>query len=148
MLRKITLLGGLDKDSRPEPIRRLEIHPGEILAVVGPTGAGKTQLIADIEQYREGESPTGRQVIIDDDHAAEAPSSPVPRHLVAEVSQKMNFIIDASVATFLTRHAKVRAISAPEAIIETVLSVANQLAGEPILPTDNLTRLSGGQARA
>ncbi|BBO93395.1 ATP-binding cassette domain-containing protein [Desulfosarcina ovata] len=148
MLQKITVMGGVDKNGHPEPIRRLDIHPGEVLAVVGPTGAGKTQLIADIEQYREGEAPTGRQVLIDGHPYAHDPLNPGPRHLVAEVSQKMNFIIDTTVEAFLARHARVRAIASPETVINTVLTVANQLAGEPLSPTDNLTRLSGGQARA
>ncbi|WP_419660855.1 putative ABC transporter ATP-binding protein [Desulfosarcina variabilis str. Montpellier] len=143
MLKKITIIGGLDKDGHTESIQRLEIFPGQVLAVAGPTGSGKTQLIADIEQYREGDSPTGRRVLIEGDL-----STGSSHHLVAEVSQKMNFIIDTTVEAFLYRHAKVRAIKNPETVIGTVLAVANQLAGEPVSLDDNLTTLSGGQARA
>lgn len=143
MLKKITILGGLDKDGHTESIQRMEIFPGQVLAVAGPTGSGKTQLIADIEQYREGESPTGRRVLIEGDLSIGS-----SHHLVAEVSQKMNFIIDTTVEAFLYRHSKVRAIKNPETVIGTVLAVANQLAGEPVSLDDNLTTLSGGQARA
>ncbi len=148
MLQKITILGGRNKEGHVEPIQCLDIFPGQVLAVVGPTGSGKTQLIADIEQYREGESPTGRQVIIDAKPPEPGGRKPDPRHLVAEVSQKMNFIIDITVEAFLRRHARVRAIDNINATVGTVLAVANQLAGEPISPGDNLTTLSGGQARA
>lgn len=148
MLQKITILGGLDKGGHPESIRRLEIFPGQVLAVVGPTASGKTQLIADIEQYRQGESPTGRRVLIHDALPALGIQEADSRHLMAEVSQKMNFIIDTTVEAFLVRHAKVRTIDDPKTAIGTVLAVANQLAGEPISLDDNLTALSGGQALA
>ena len=148
MLQKITVLGGRDKTGRKEPIRRLEIYPGQMLAVVGPTGSGKTQLIADIEQCREGDSPTGRRVRIGTKRPMPACREPDACHLVAEVSQKMDFIIDITVEAFLRQHARVRAIDNVDTAIGTVLAVANQPAGEPIAPDDNLTTLSGGQARA
>ncbi len=57
MLKKVSLLGGQDKSGRPEAVSRLDITPERVLAVVGPTGSGKTQLISDIEQYADGETP-------------------------------------------------------------------------------------------
>ena len=56
MLSRISILGGQDKNGQAEPVRRLDIGAGEMLAVVGPTGSGKTQLISDIEQYADGET--------------------------------------------------------------------------------------------
>jgi hypothetical protein len=42
MLKKITILGGLDKDGHTESIQRLDILPGQVLAVAGPTGSDES----------------------------------------------------------------------------------------------------------
>ncbi len=148
MLEKISIIGGLDKNGGPERILRLDIAAGEVLAVVGPTGSGKTQLISDIEQYADGETLTGRSILINDLPMDQSAKSKDLRYLVAEVSQNMNFIIDTSVEEFLLMHTQVRAIKNPQQTIAEVLAITNELSGEPVLPTDNLTRLSGGQSRA
>ena len=148
MLKQITILAGRDKKGRPEAVDRLDISAGEVVAVVGPTGSGKTRLISDIEQYADGETSTGRSVRL---HGAEFGSNDpdrIPRHLVAEVSQKMNFVMDATVRAFLTRHARARAIETPEKTVEDALAVTNMLSGEPVAADGNLTLLSGGQTRA
>jgi ABC-type lipoprotein export system ATPase subunit len=147
MLKKISLLGGQDKNGCPEAITRLDIQTGEVLAVVGPTGSGKTQLISDIEQYADGETPTRRRMLIDD-VAIDEDESGLSRRMVAAVSQKMNFVIDINVADFISQHALVRSISDIEAVTGQVMEITNQLAGEPVSDHDNLTALSGGQARA
>ncbi len=148
MLSRISIIGGHDKNGQAEPVRRLDIGAGEMLAVVGPTGSGKTQLISDIEQYADGETQTGRVVLMDDVPAAEMAEDRNRRHLVAEVSQKMNFVMDVPVAAFLERHAQVRGIENAEKAVRDVVALANELTGEPVLAGDNLTMLSGGQARA
>lgn len=148
MLSKISVLAGQDKTGHPEPVQRVDITAGEVLAVVGPTGSGKTQLISDIEQYAEGETPTGRSILLNDTPVGDNDPDDVPRHLVAEVSQKMNFVMDSSVAAFLSRHARVRAIEDTDKVIADVLAVTNTLSGEPVSPSENLTLLSGGQTRA
>ncbi len=147
-LKKITILGGLDKDGNSENIRRLDIKTGEVVAVVGPTGSGKTLLISDVEQYADGETPTQRSILINDLALDTDASDGDSRHLMAEVSQKMNFVIDSSVGAFLRKHARVRGIEDIEKIVSDVLELTNELAGEPVSMADNLTLLSGGQARA
>jgi ABC-type lipoprotein export system ATPase subunit len=148
LLKKLTIVGGLDKSGHREIIQRLDIRSGEMLAVAGPTGSGKTQLITDIEQHADGETTTGRAILLNDRPAFDNEENRLSRYLVAEVSQKMNFVIDMTVEAFLFRHARVRSIETPENTIGEVLAIANELAGEPISPEDNLTMLSGGQARA
>ncbi|WP_347488866.1 ATP-binding cassette domain-containing protein [Desulfoscipio sp. XC116] len=148
MIEKITILGGLDKEGSPEKIRQLDIKAGEVLAVVGPTGSGKTQLISDIEQYAEAETLTGRSVLINGQPVDRNKNKRLLRYLVAEVSQNMNFVIDMSIEEFLLMHAQVRAIQDPVKTIKDVLAITNQLSGEPVSFSTNLTQLSGGQSRA
>ena len=148
MLEKITIFGGLDKDGMPEEIRRLDIQAGEVLAVVGPTGSGKSQLIADVEQYTEEETLTGRSILIDGQSVNRHNNKGASRYLVAQVSQNMNFVIDTTIEEFLLMHAQVRALKNPAQTIKEVLSITNELSGEPVSLSVNLTQLSGGQSRA
>ncbi len=148
MLKKITISGGLDKSGLPEKIRQLNICAGEVLAVVGPTGSGKSQLIADVEQYAEEETLTGRGVIIAERGADKNKGKSPLRYLVAQVSQNMNFVIDMSLEEFLLMHAQVRMIEEPFQIVKEVLAITNRLSGEPVSLSMNLTQLSGGQSRA
>ncbi len=147
MLEQITVLGGLDKKGSPERIRSLDIKAGEVLAVIGPTGSGKTQLISDIEQYGEEETLTGRRIVIKNQQDT-GKDKDLPRYLVAQVSQNMNFLIDMTIEEFLLMHARVRAIPDPRETINNVLETTNQLSGEPVHLSTNLTQLSGGQSRA
>lgn len=148
MIREITVLGGEDKDGNPEKIERLSVVNGEILAVAGPTGAGKTQLISDIGHASQEERLTGRTILINGQPAQAYPEKKKLRHIIAQVSQNMNFVMDMTVLSFLQMHAKIRGIDSCPSILEQVLSVTNELAGEKVSFATNLTKLSGGQSRA
>lgn len=148
MIKQITILGGFDKTGNPEKISELEVRAGEVLAVVGPTGSGKTQLIIDIEQYAEEESLTGRSILINGQLVDKHQDKRSLRRLVAQVSQNMNFVIDMTIKDFLLMHARVRGIPNPDQILPELLDVTNQLSGEPVTLTTNLAQLSGGQSRA
>lgn len=148
MIDTVTVLRGKDKAGRLEAIPCLEIKAGEVLAVVGAAGSGKSMLIADIEQWAAGETPSKRQVLINRVPAAEFAAPGSLRRMVAEVSQNMNFVLDMSVKDFLNMHARSRNLERPEGLAEDVLTYANHLSGEPISSQDNLTVLSGGQSRA
>lgn len=148
MIKAITIIGGQDKSGQPEPVQHLEIKAGEVLAVVGATGSGKSQLIADIEQYAQGDTPSQRRIIFDNMAGFEYSQHNSLRSQVAEVSQNMNFVIDMAVEDFLCMHGRSRKAANPEAIAREVIDYANQLTGEPIEPQSKLTVLSGGQSRA
>ena len=148
MINSISVVGGKDKNGVPEAIQCLEIMAGEILAVVGTTGSGKSMLIADIEQWADGETPSQRRILINQIPAAEFTEDRLLRGMAAEVSQNMNFVIDLSVKDFLYLHACSRNLEQPEMLAEQVLGYANRLSGEPISSRDKLTVLSGGQSRA
>jgi len=148
MIKSITVVGGKDKEGQPEKVRQFKINTGDIIAIVGATGSGKSQLISDIEQWADGETPSERHILIDGEPAEEYTKQKSLRNLVAEVSQNMNFVIDMSVEDFLILHARSRNVQQPEVVAEKVINYANQLTGEPIYPQNKLTVLSGGQSRA
>ncbi|KAA5614194.1 ATP-binding cassette domain-containing protein [Rhodovastum atsumiense] len=143
----LTIRGGHGKDGTEEPTD-LVIRAGEIVCVVGPTGAGKSRLLADVECLAQGDSPSGRQVLLND----AAPTADLrfasDRKLVAQISQNMNFVVDLSVGDFLAMHAACRQVDAGSDVVERIIAVANTLAGERFGPGVSLTQLSGGQARA
>ena len=89
--------GGVDKDGRDEPVRRVEVETGQVVALVGPTGSGKTRLLADIERLAQGDSPSARCVtLVGAPSANEEGLTPVAR-----ISQSMGFVLDATAAGFL-----------------------------------------------
>ena len=45
----LTIVAGQDKSGNKEGFERLDIHKSEIISIVGPTGSGKSRLLADIE---------------------------------------------------------------------------------------------------
>jgi ABC-type lipoprotein export system ATPase subunit len=148
MMDRITVLGGRDKTGNPEAVTRLDISAGQICSIVGFTGSGKSQLIGDIEQMAQGDTVTGRRVLIDGVPPDQAMRFDPELKLVAQLSQNMNFVLEMSVAEFIGLHAECRGISSGAASVHEVMEAANSLAGEPIRAGDTLTRLSGGQSRA
>jgi len=139
---KITILGGYTKTGDEEQVRSLDIHQGEILVLVGPTGSGKSMLLSDIELLAAADTPSGRSVLVND-----ALYDGWRGDIIAQLSQTMNFVMDTTVGDFLTLHAESKGISG-RSITDDVISLANTLAGEPIHPDDFVTSLSGGQSRS
>jgi ABC-type lipoprotein export system ATPase subunit len=142
----LTIIGGVDKDGRPDAIDEMEIGRGEIIGIVGPTGSGKSTLIADIEQFAQGDTPSGRRILINGALPDPQLRTDPRKKLVAQLSQNMHFLADMSVGEFLRMHAKSR--GKDPTLAEKVITLANTLTGEPINPDHQLTILSGGQSRA
>ncbi len=142
----LTIIGGVDKDGRPDSVNEMDIGRGEIIGIVGPTGSGKSTLIADIEQFALGDTPSGRKILINGVLPDSSLRSDPRKKLVAQLSQNMHFLADMSVGEFLRMHAKSRGKDA--SLGERVIALANTLTGEPINPDHQLTILSGGQSRA
>ncbi len=141
---RLRVEGGWGKDRKPEPVRRFQVEAGEVVAVVGPTGSGKTRLLADIERLAQGDSPSGRHVHVDGVDALGLP----PEALVARLSQAMSFYLDATAGEFVRLHAEHRGRARPEALAAEAIEAANGLVGEPFTGDVPLALLSGGQARA
>ena len=106
---------------------------------------------ADIECLAQEDTPTKRQILIDDEILDDEARFNLEGKLVAQLSQNMNFIMDITVEDFLTMHAKVRLgkeIENEKVIIAKCFSMANELAGEKFTLDTKVTQLSGGQSRA
>jgi len=147
-IRKITVLGGKGKDGKKEAVEHFELKMGDIVSIVGPTGCGKTTLINDIELFANRNTPSGRQVYINDETVPEDFSFDPSKHPIAMISQHTNFLSDLPVGEFLAIHSKVRGAEDVERIIQETLDFANQLTGEAIIRETAMTELSGGQTRS
>ncbi|WP_449241144.1 ATP-binding cassette domain-containing protein [Desulfoscipio gibsoniae] len=143
----ITILGGRDKNGKTEEIE-LKINMGEILCIVGPTGSGKSRLLADIEWMAQRDTPTKRQILIDGSVPPGNWRFSIEHKLVAQLSQNMNFVMDISVKDFIKLHAQSRMIDNIENKTREIIDHANDLSGEVFDLYTPLTSLSGGQSRA
>jgi len=146
-LESLTVTAGRDKSGDGEA-EDIVFRTGEITALLGPTGSGKSRFLADIESLADGDTPTGRRLLLNG-----SPPDPDERfalqgRLVAQLTQNMNFVLDMKVLDFLLAHAESREVPDPRSVAERVLDAANRLAGEPFKPSTQLTQLSGGQSRA
>ena len=148
IIEKLTLLPGTDKSGNKENFEKLEISKGEILCIVGPTGSGKSRLLADIEWTAQGDTPTKRHILINDENVDTSHRLSSGNKMVAQLSQNMNFIMDLSVYEFLELHAASRMVEDKEEIINRIIENANNLAGEKFTLDTPVTSLSGGQSRA
>lgn len=146
-VRRVTVKAGLDKDGRREQ-HDLHLECGEVVAIVGPTGSGKSRLLADIECLAQRDTPSGRQVLLDGGLPDEEKRLGGEHQLVAQLSQNMNFVMDVTVAAFLRLHAESRLVTDIEGCIDRIFRTAVALAGEPFTRKTPITSLSGGQSRA
>ena len=146
-IKSITIIGGYDKSGNKEDIE-FELTVGSITGIVGPTGSGKSRLLADIEWMADKDTPTGRQILINGKIADKKSRFDPQKKLVAQLSQNMNFVMDASVGEFIQMHAESRFVTNADKAVKEVICNANKLAGESFSETSPLTSLSGGQSRA
>lgn len=146
-LQEITIKAGRDKEGNPEPYD-VTLKVGEVIAVVGPTGSGKSRLLADIECLAQKDTPSGRQLLLDGKLVDEQKRLSGEQQLVAQLSQNMNFVMDLNVGAFIRMHAESRLINDVESRIELIFQTAVDLAGEPFGLETPVTALSGGQSRA
>lgn len=149
-IQTITMIGGYDKNGRPEAVREINLSMGDVVSIVGPTGSGKTTFINDLELFADGSTPTRRRVLVNGDTPDPVYREDPSKHPIALITQHTNFLSDLPVGEFLRIHADIRHGSplASAATIEETLAFANQLTGEPVRLAARMTELSGGQTRA
>lgn len=143
----LAILPGIDKHGTAER-RTLELRPGEITAIVGPTGAGKSRLLEDIECLAQGDTPTRRRVLVNGHAPSDEIRFSTEERLIAQLSQNMNFVMDLSVEDFLTMHAESRMVEHIAQVVGAIFETANDLAGERFTRSAPITQLSGGQSRS
>lgn len=144
----ITLLAGINKSGENENFDSLTIAKSQIIAIVGPTGAGKSRLLQDIEWMAQGDTPTKRKILINNEIPDIKKRFSSNNKLVAQLSQNMNFVMDLKVREFLELHAQSRLIENIDEVVEKIIVAANELAGEKFKEDTDITSLSGGQSRA
>ncbi len=143
----LEVLAGNDKSGHLEACSLL-LRPGEVTCIVGPTGSGKSRLLADIEWLANEDTPTKRRVLINGNTASEDILNRFGGKLIAQITQNMNFVLDMDVYSFLLLHARSRFLPDAEKLADEVITLANELSGEAFTPETPVTFLSGGQSRA
>ncbi len=143
----ITIIGGINKVGEVEEFS-ITLDSGSITSIVGPTGSGKSRLLADIEWMAQGDTPTQRKILVNNEVPDIDLRFSLEHKLVAQLSQNMNFVMDATVLEFITMHAESRMVENVQKVVDDIIAQANELAGEQFSLDTPLTSLSGGQSRA
>ncbi|WP_423230590.1 ATP-binding cassette domain-containing protein [Oxobacter pfennigii] len=146
-LSSLTIIGGCNKSGQAENIS-LTLNKGDVAAIVGPTGSGKSRLLGDIECLAQRDTPTNRLILINNKELTEEKRFDMNGKLVAQLSQNMNYIMDLTVREFLEIHARSRFSPDIQNTISLCMDCANGLAGEKFSGDTKVTQLSGGQSRA
>lgn len=147
-VQSMSIYPGTNKFGEDEGFEKLVVNRGEVVSIVGPTGSGKSRLLADIEWVAQRDTPTNRLVHINDREPEKKWRFSIEDKLVAQLSQNMNFVMDLSVYEFVRLHARSRMIEDEEGIVNAIIEQANSLAGEGFVAGTPITSLSGGQSRA
>lgn len=147
-INSLTIIAGHDKSKNPEGFKEFTIRKSEIVSIVGPTGSGKSRLLADIEWTAQKDTPTGRGILINGKVPDMKWRFSSNNKLVAQLSQNMNFVMDLTVREFIELHAQSRLVENVEETTQKIIEAANKLAGEQFDLDTPVTSLSGGQSRA
>ncbi len=146
-VKTIEICAGTDKDGNVESVQSLILQPGDLLSVIGPTGSGKSRLLADIEWLANADTPSKRTVLLNGTTAEMMRSGAGYRgNLIAQLSQTMSFVMDSTVEELLQLHVESR--GRKRDLVAATIDAANVLSGERFTKSTQLNSLSGGQTRA
>lgn len=142
----ITVCPGFNKTGAREQFDRLDIGPGDLISIVGPTGSGKTALINDIEVFAQGDTVTGRRILVNGMEPDESLIRDPSRKPIAMITQNTKCLADLSVKEFLEMHRTTRGTS-PDIVGKTI-ELGNRFTGEKFDGNWRISSLSGGQTRS
>lgn len=143
----LTILPGKNKNGCPENFTEIRLSPGDVLSLVGPTGSGKTAFINDIEVLAQGDTVTGRTVLVNGEIPSDDLIRDPARKPIAMITQNTKCLADLTVREFLTMHLRSRKAK-DASLLEKTVKTANKFTGEKISADMRLCALSGGQTRS
>ena len=144
---ELTVLPGTNRCGEREGFDRITLCPGDTISIVGSTGSGKSAFINDIEVLAQGDTITGRSILINGLPPSDGMVRDPARKPIALITQNTRVIADLTVQRFLALHIRARDTDALELIARTV-ALANEFTGEKIAESMRMTSLSGGQTRS
>lgn len=143
----LTILPGTNRCGEREGFDRITLCPGDTLSIVGSTGSGKSAFINDIEVLAQGDTVTGRSILINGISPLDEMVRDPSKKPIALITQNTRVIADLTVCRFLALHIRARDTDALELVKQTV-ALANEFTGEKIDEAMRMTALSGGQTRS
>lgn len=144
---ELTVLPGTNRAGEREGFDRITLRPGDTLSIVGSTGSGKSAFINDIEVLAQGDTVTGRSILINGCPPPDGMVRDPSKKPIALITQNTRVIADLTVHRFLSLHIRARETDAGELIGRTI-ALANEFTGEKIAESMRMTALSGGQTRS
>lgn len=143
----LTIQSGKNRFGEQEGFESIEIRPGDTLSIVGHTGSGKSALINDIETLAQGDTVTGRRILINGEEPPESFVREPAFKPIAMITQNTRCLADLSVEAFLLMHIRARRPGREDLLDET-MNLANTFTGEAINLKCRMSGLSGGQTRS
>ena len=144
---ELAVLPGTNRCGEKEGFDRITLRPGDTVSIVGSTGSGKSAFINDIEVLAQGDTITGRSILINGVPPSDEMVRDPAKKPIALITQNTRVIADLTVCRFLALHIKARDTDALELAKRTV-ALANEFTGEKITESMRMTSLSGGQTRS
>lgn len=143
----LDILPGTNRAGEREGFDRITLRPGDTVSIVGSTGSGKSAFINDIEVLAQGDTVTGRSILINGSPPPDEMIRDPSKKPIALITQNTRVIADLTVSRFLSLHIRARDTEARELINRTI-ALANEFTGEKITDSMRMTTLSGGQTRS
>jgi ABC-type lipoprotein export system ATPase subunit len=143
----LTIQSGKNRFREQEGFDSIEIRPGDTLSIVGPTGSGKSAFINDIETLAQGDTVTGRLILINGEVPPESFVREPAFKPIAMITQNTRCLADLTVEAFLLMHIRARRPGKEDLLGETI-NLANTFTGEAISLKSRMSALSGGQTRS
>ncbi len=114
---------------------------------MGPTGSGKSAFINDIETLAQGDTVTGRMILINGEVPPESFVREPEFKPIAMITQNTRCLADLTVEAFILMHIRARRPGKEELLAETI-NLPNRFTGEKISLQEYNECLSGGQTRS